>query len=230
AYRDQIKHDGRKKIFIVDGDLDLINKNNPANEKNLVVLDSYCIENYLIEEHGIVNLLYYSIGTESFENLKNKLNFDKWLSYNATILTKLFINFAILKKLGGGPILQNAHEFLTLDKKQTILDKVKIKNYNSYIYNDIITFLTNTGLTNSEANKLYVEQYDYIISDWKYNNETYLRIVSAKNYILPLLQFRINHCINKGKTLFPKSSLKLFLASNSKLERLNFLKERIKRI
>ncbi|WP_336716848.1 DUF4435 domain-containing protein [Chryseobacterium mucoviscidosis] len=230
AYRNQNKNDGRKKIFIVDGDLELINKNNIVSEKNLVVLDSYCIENYLIEENGIISLLYYSSGTESLENLKNKLNFDRWLSYNATTLTTLFINFAILRKLGGGPVLQNAHDFLTLNKKQTILDKAKVKKYTTIIYNEIITLLTTGGLTNLEANKIYLEEYDRIISYWKYNNETYLRIVSAKNYILPLLQFRINHCNNKGKTLFPKSSLKLFLASNSKLDRLNFLRDRIKRV
>lgn len=230
AYKNQNKNDGRKKIFIVDGDLELINKNNIVSEKNLVVLDSYCIENYLIEENGIINLLYYSSGTESLENIKNKLNYDKWLSYNATTLTTLFINFAILRKLGGGPVLQNAHQFLTLNKKQTILDKIKVKKYTNTIYNEIITLLTTNGLTNSEANKLYLEEYDSIISNWKYNNETYLRIVSAKNYTLPLLQFRINHCINKGKSLIQKSSLKLFLASNSKLDRLNFLRERIKRV
>ena len=230
AYRNQNKNDGRKKIFIVDGDLELINKNNVISEKNLVVLDSYCIENYLIEENGIISLLYYSSGTESLENLKNKLNFDRWLSYNATTLTTLFINFAILRKLGGGPVLQNAHEFLTLNKKQTILDKIKVRKYATTIYNEIITLLTTNGLTNSEANKIYLEEYDSIISNWKYNNDTYLRIVSAKNYTLPLLQFRINHCINKGKSLFPKSSLKLFLASHSKLDRLNFLRDRIKKV
>lgn len=230
AYKNQNKNDGRKKVFIVDGDLELINKNNIISEKNLVVLDSYCIENYLIEEDGIVSLLYYSSGTESLENLKNRLNFDRWLSYNATTLTTLFINFAILRKLGGGPVLQNAHEFLTLDKRQTILDKIKVKKYTTTIYNEIIILLISNGLTNSEANRIYLEEYDNIISNWKYNNETYLRIVSAKNYTLPLLQFRINHCINKGKSLFPKSSLKLFLASHSKLDRLSFLKDRIKRV
>ena len=58
AFDNQNKTDGRKKYFIVDGDLELINDNNRKNEKNLIVLDSYCIENYLINEQGIIDFLY----------------------------------------------------------------------------------------------------------------------------------------------------------------------------
>ncbi len=75
---------------------------------------------------------------------------------------------------------------------------------------------------------IYEKEYEDLSKTWKAENLTLLKIVSAKNYLLPLLQFRMNHCINKGKALFPKETIKLFLASNSKLERLEFLKNKIK--
>lgn len=229
AYKTQNNTDKRKKIFIVDGDLDIILGNN-LSEKNLVALDSYCIENYLIEESGIINLLYFNNGVESMDTLKSKLNFEQWLDYNSTSLIELFINFAILRKFEGGPKLETAHKFLGKYRKQTILDKEKIRLYNKQIFDEIIKLLENVGLSNGEANKLYLDTYDEIKKNWKLNNKTYLQVVSAKNYILPLLQFRINHCNNNGAYLFPTKSIKLFLAANCDLSRLSFLKEKIRKL
>lgn len=226
AYKTQDKKDGRKKIFIVDGDLDLLNSIR-LSENNLISLDSYCIENYLIEENGITQLLYFNSGKHSIENIRSKLNFHKWLNFNAIVLTELFVNFAIFKIIGGGPKLLTAHHFLTTYRKQTILDKNKVKLYTLQVYTEITTFLESSGLTNIEANKFYYECYNEINNNWKQNHHTYLQVVSAKNYILPLLQFRINHCSEKGNSLIPNSSLKLFLASNCNLDRLKFLKEKI---
>lgn len=226
AYDNQDPKDKRKKIFIVDGDLDLIIGTNRKDENNLIVLDSYCIENYLIDEKGIIEFLYFSNGILPKEQVKIKLNFDKWLNYNAKYLIELFINFAILKKYGGGPIIRNANEFLKIEGKQTILDQHKIENYTNEIKIDIINLLDSLGF--QESSKIHANEFDELNKNWKSENITLLKIVSAKNYLLPLLQFRMNHCIGKGKALFPKETIKLFLANNSSLERLQFLKSRIK--
>lgn len=224
-YDNQNKSDKRKKLFIVDGDLELILDTNRKSSSNLVVLDSYCIENYLINENAGIELIYFSNGSESRDNLKNKLNFDKWLEYNAPCLIDLFLHFSILRKYGGGPIIKTAHDFLTQNGKQTILNKDEIKNYSADIKNEIIQRLTIIGIQN--PNETYKQDYSNLSKIWKTNNDTLLRIVSAKNYLLPLLQFRINHCLDKGKGMFPKISFKLFLADKCDLKRLEFIKEKI---
>jgi hypothetical protein len=227
-YDNQDTKSVRKKYYIVDGDLDLILGTNRKNEKNLIILDSYCIENYLLDEEGIINLIYFSNGEKSKEQHKSKLNFEKWLGYNSQCLMNLFLNFAILRKYGGGPVLKNANEFLTKNGKETILDKGKIKRYSDSIKNDIIVLLESKAYNNIEANELYDTEYKNLNKIWKYDNDSFLKAVSGKNYLLPLIQFRINHCIEGGKSLFPRKSLKLYLAGNSDLDRLDFLKQRIK--
>jgi len=129
AYDNQQASSQRKKYFIVDGDLDLIIGTNRKDEKNLIVLDSYCIENYLIDELGAIELIYFSKGTEERDKISKALNFEKWLEYNRKELIELFIHFAILRMYDGGPKLRNAGEFLKQDKKQTILDCTQIVNY-----------------------------------------------------------------------------------------------------
>lgn len=226
AYDTQIKTDKRRKYYIVDGDLDLIIGTNRKAENNLIILDSYCIENYLIDEKGTIEFIYFSNGTESKDNLKVKLKFDNWLTYNARCLVDLFVNFGILKKYGGGPTLMTAHDFLKQNGKQTILDQAKIQAYSLTVKTDIISILTTQGFPNPL--ETYTNEYNELIKQWGTDNNSLLKIVSAKNYMLPLLQFRMSHCINKGKTITPKESIKLFLAGHSSLERLQYLKDRIK--
>lgn len=226
AYDSQDSSSLRRKIFIVDGDLDLILGTNRKSCKNLVVLDSYCIENYLIEEKGALELIYLSNGSLTKEHIKDKLNFDRWLDYNSTCLVELFFNFAILRKYGGGPKIKAANEFLTQLNKQTILDKSKVLEYSREIKNEIILLLTSKGVNDPE--KEYFSEYNKFVLKWKTDRTTLLKVVSGKDYLIPLLQFRINHCIDKGKALVPSQSFKLFLATNCKLDRLKFLKNKIK--
>ncbi|MBK7669269.1 MAG: DUF4435 domain-containing protein [Sphingobacteriaceae bacterium] len=226
AYDTQSSDNKRRKYFIIDGDLDLIIGTNRKEENNLIILDSYCIENYLIDEKGVIEFIYFSKGTESKENLKAKLNFEKWLSYNTPCLVDLFINFGILKKFGGGPSLNSANDYLKQDGKQTILDQAKIQAYSNSVKKEIVNLLKEKGYTDPELT--YGNEYNELNEQWATNNDTLLKIVSAKNYLLPLLQFRITHCIDKGKSIVPKASIKLFLANNSSLKRLKFLKDKIK--
>lgn len=225
AFDNQDKTDRRRKLYIVDGDLELILDTNRKTAGNLIVLDSYCIENYLIDEIGGIELIYFSNGSESRDNLKNKLNFSKWLEYNAPCLIDLFLNFAILRKYGGGPIIKTAHDFLTQNGKQTILDKNSINQYSQEIKSQIIQRLSINGIETPD--ETYSNDYSHLSKKWKADNLTLLRIVSAKNYLLPLLQFRINFSIDKGKSLVPKNSFKLFLADKCDIQRLNFIREKV---
>jgi len=226
AYDNQPQKVKRKRFYIVDGDLDLINGTNRKNEKNLIVLDSYCIENYIISETGVVELIYLSCGTISKEDIKLKLNYERWLGYNTNCLVELFLHFAILKKYGGGPKIKNANEFLTTNQKQRIINQEAIDCYCQTIKADILQLLSESG--HLEPEKIYQSEISEYRKFFPKDKDCLLRIVSAKNYLLPILQFRINHCVGKGKSLVKNESLKLFLANNSDLNRLSFLTERIK--
>ena len=218
AYDNQNKTDKRKKYFIIDGDLDLIIGKNRKEEYNLIVLDSYCIENYLIDEKGAIEYIHLLNATESKENIKTKLNFEKWLSDNVHSLVELFINFAILKNFNGGPSINTANGYLTQIGKETILDNNKINKYSITVKKDIIKLLQDNAYSNPE--KLYLEEYAKLNTKWAFNTESLLKIVSAKNYLLPLLQFRMSHCSNNGRFIQKKDSIKLFLAKNSSLSKL----------
>lgn len=227
AYDNQGSSNGRRRYYIVDGDLDLILGSNRRSEKNLIVLDSYCIENYLIEENGIIELLYLSNGVDSRETHKVRLNFNNWLGYNANALTDLFINLALLKSVGGGLGILSANHFLKQAGRQTILDTTKVEDYTAKVKEEFLNIVTANGV--SDAAGHYTTKFSKLSRTWGPGVNTFLRVVSSKDYLLPLLQFRVNFCVGRGKTLIPNSSLKLFLAANCKIDRLAFLKKIIKK-
>jgi hypothetical protein len=226
AYDTQDKKSIRKRLYIVDGDLDLIIGTNRKAEENLVVLDSYCIENYLVEESAIIELIYYSNGIEGKDTIKSKLNFSNWLSHNHDCLINLFLHYGLLKKFGGGPKVRNANEFLKQDLKQVILDRTKIAAYSESIKAELLTLLTELGY--AEPQKTYVEELTRLKTLWPIHQNSFLRIVSGKSYLIPLLQHRVIHCVNKSKSMFNKDSLKLFLANNANLDRLDFVRDSVR--
>lgn len=225
AYDEQDEKSQRKKLFIVDGDLDLIIGTNRKPEKNLVVLDSYCIENYIIDEVAGIEIIYYSDGISDKSNISKRLNFNKWIGYNKVDLINLFLNLAILRMYGGGPKIKSASQFLKSDKKQVILDKLAIQQYSKEVKNQIIDLLQNEGYPSPE--ELYESEFKKLIAMWGYSNKTLLRVASGKDYLVHLFQHRINFNIGKSKMMFPKQSFKLFLANHCELERLEYLKRKL---
>src|SRR5688572_5862788 len=51
----------RKRIYLTDGDIDLIHDSNRKDLKHLHVLEKYCVENFLIEEEGLLETLHSNI-------------------------------------------------------------------------------------------------------------------------------------------------------------------------
>ena len=207
----------RKKIFIVDGDIDLIFDNNESRIENLFVLNAYCIENFIVDEKSATEILYINIATDSKKNVKKKLNFEKWLKYNSEALIDLFLHFSIKKEIGQSFFLCSANQFTKKHKKETILDIEAIEKYKKTIKDEIIEELTE-------------EKYNNILEKrrkkWEISNETLMTIVSGKDYILPLLQFRIQK-FKPLKGLFSQEAIKLMLAEHCNLDRLEPLRKAI---
>ncbi|MEQ9413316.1 MAG: hypothetical protein RIF39_05770 [Cyclobacteriaceae bacterium] len=107
-----------------------------------------------------------------------------------------------------------------------MIDQSAIEAYTLKVKLDIIQLLKASG--HADPNKVFEQELKQYNKNWKSNTTNLLKIVSAKNYLLPILQHRVNHCIGKGKMLIKNESIKLFLANNSELKRLQFLTDKIK--
>ena len=75
----------RKKIYIVDGDIFIMFSPKPSMQ-NLFVLDSYCMENMVIDEKAICTTLCNRIGTMEFDDLKRAYNYRGLVNSHKDIL------------------------------------------------------------------------------------------------------------------------------------------------
>ena len=73
--RDQVE-DGRKKLYIIDADLDLLRGCRKPKLKHLYRLRGYCIENYLLQEDALIEVAQILDTDASEADARNKLVFS----------------------------------------------------------------------------------------------------------------------------------------------------------
>ena len=203
----------RRKLFIVDGDIELIADANSEEIENLYVLGAYCIENLIIDETSATEFLYMNLGTASKENTKKQLNFDDWLSRVAEALIELFFHFSIVKEIGLNFTLYNANRFMT-NSEEKCIDIDMVKAYVNKLKEEILSIISDQD---------YNRKLNDRKSRWTISNDTVLTIVSGKDYLLPMLQFRVQN-LKKIKGLYSTNAIKLNLAKHCELERLQDLR------
>jgi len=88
----------RLRLYIVDGDLELLTGCNPSGLRRLFVLDRYSIENYLVDHSAIVSLLNEEDVEQRLEEIERAFAFDDWVQSNEQELFELFLLYAIAKQ------------------------------------------------------------------------------------------------------------------------------------
>lgn len=176
--KDTNKRD-RPRLYIVDGDLHLMN-GNLARAEGLYSLPFYCIENILICEHALTQLMVEEDPEREYDELKKILDFPTWVKDNQPLLN-LFVFYAICFK--HCPEIKTVScklkDFISSDSG--VVDELKIKNK----INELQGHITNK--IGEESFKQEIELYHQVIE----NNNSLTKFVSAKDYLLPLLFLRI---------------------------------------
>lgn len=212
---DQIDRN-RKRIYLTDGDLDLINDTNRKDLKYLHVLNMYCIENHLVEEEGILEVLHSNIVLDK-SAIKKQLTLSNYLKSISNPLIELFLHYSIthLYKMGAKTVSNSVGSFCKKNKSLTVLDVEKVEQKVKELRDEIILKIGEDNYNNT----IYE-----LRQKWPSNSNTLLTIVSAKDYILPLLTFRFKKLKGKESFNLKRESLRISLAKNINLESLEELK------
>lgn len=189
--------DGRKKVYIVDGDLHILNTATTQVLNGLYVLPRYCVENYLFCENAISQTADEEECEIELEQIKTIIDFDFWLTENESLLLDLFILYAIC-------IQHIPHE-------PTVSYKVsKLCNSNSGIVNpEKVTQRKNelkAKLIDFFGSERLDTEIEIINERIKEKDKKLLRFVSGKDYLLPLLITRLQSFIR-----FPSNSISVRL-------------------
>lgn len=211
ACKTNVDKDRRACLYIVDGDIYLQYKDEETID-NLYRLNSYCIENYVICEESVCKTAYeLNGGRISIDDIKDKINYSDLLNKSLSLID-LFFWYSIQSELFDKFNLRHINNFI--DNKSGIVDNNKI--------NDCIEEIKK-GLFSQSYSEEYLESL-YKNREQKYGKtiETLLKIVSGKDYLIPLFCNRINHKV--CKIMMPKESWKYHLSKTCNLDGLEELK------
>lgn len=209
----------RKRIYLTDGDLDLIINTNRTDLRYLHVLDKYCIENFLVQEEGIIEMLHTSIVLDK-SLIRKQLTLINYFKSISSPLIELFLHYSMthLHKMGTKTVSVSVGNFCVKKKSINVLDIEKVEIKIQELRNEII-------LTIGEND--YNETIYNLRQKWPANYENLLTVVSAKDYILPLLVFRFKKLNGKETFNLKWESLRIALAKTVNLDSLLDLKNKI---
>ena len=91
--------DGRRKLYIVDGDLDVICGRSKPRLKHLYRLRSYCVENYLLDEESFISAVMVLDPRVEEISARRTIDFVGWFERNRLMLSCLFVCYAVTYEL-----------------------------------------------------------------------------------------------------------------------------------
>ena len=99
--RDQTE-DGRKKLYIIDGDFDYFHNRRRPRLKYLYRLRAYCVENILIHQDAAIAVAVQADTNTQESVIAARLDFRKWMAEITKKLRSLFVIYATAEALGAG--------------------------------------------------------------------------------------------------------------------------------
>lgn len=205
----------KKQIYIIDGDLDLFyNEENEELKSGLLVLNRYCIENYLLDTNAIETILYEECHNETdVEKVCKLFQLNNWIKRLEKSLLELFILYAIIKKynLSIETINFSVFRLINHSKNKYEIDKKLVKTRENELEKLILK-----SLTIDELEKIRVSFRKKLEQE----SDIAKKYLSAKDYVFPQLLLKIRH-FSESKSL--DKVLKYRLASKCNINELKEL-------
>jgi hypothetical protein len=203
----------RPSLYIIDGDLFLLNGDSVESSSGLYKFPCYCVENVLCDPASLLSLLDEEEPEKCIDELTDLFNYENWLQINEDNLFSLFLEYAVSMLLNPqeqtvafkvsdlvsnnkGEIDPTKHLTRIEALKALIIDKTSMEIYES-TKQEILTNFHNTGLQK-------------------------LDVISGKDYLFPLLKTRAKSIV---KTQISDLNIKLRLAKICDIEQLSSAKE-----
>lgn len=204
------------KIYIVDGDIDLMATPKPT-QQNLFVLERYCIENYVVDETSVYKAFNELDCEHDSDEIIKKIDYQAMISSAVTPMTDLFRHFAMSKRIQGVFTLKHYTQIAgkklgTIDSQKVDTEKLFVKTY----------VKKNVNVTDERIDQ-EIETLEKLFPS---SQENFFKCVSGKDYIIPYVT---SYCSGKLDQSFgiSKENWKYQFAKYCDLSPLETLKKAI---
>ena len=192
---------GRRRVYVVDGDLDWTHSSN-VGVRRLYVTSRYCVENYLIDELAIAGVLAENSPTMDEEGAMAAFNYGDWLRNNVADLHSLYSIYALCRVLSPSMRTVSFPIRSMISSSTGDVDPEKVVARISEI---------KAALIEEHGSETVEEWQRFVDARMSAGNmEAKIHAVSGKDVLLPLVRLRM-HSIEK--LAIPDPVLKIRLAN-----------------
>lgn len=192
ACRADQSEDGRKKLYIIDADLDLLKSRPKPRLKHLYRLRSYCVENYLMSNKSLIELATTFDTGVSEANANILLDFEGWIATNREVLNSLFVCYAVTHTLVNSEQTVGYPVFKILDESDARIN-LCAKKTGVRIFQLYRKVVAENSLETARSERSHVMACA--------SGADIMRTVSAKDYILPLIYRLMKSCFGVNVSL-----------------------------
>lgn len=213
--KSEIDNGTRASLYLVDGDLDWVAGMHITCNCRLYIHQCYCIENYLFCAEAMKSVIHENSGVLSMDQIETELNWKEFRS-SLEALVPLFVEFAVAHVLGTGiKTVSRGYSAVISHVRgaQPRIDEGKITAMIAEIRNGI---LARHAEQEYESTKSSIQARAEALDDR-------LRIVSGKDFILPMQNFEAYRVASQRMTT---ESLMLRLAKHCDLTQFAAIRER----
>lgn len=205
----------RKAVFLIDGDLYLLCGEQIQLPPNIISLDRYCIENFLLDEDSLLDIMDDEDPTKGIEELRNIFKFNEWRGNSAALFRKLFIIYGVAHSLKSGEPTTSRKMNEIVQNNLGDIDVGKI---------DALCLLIKNNLSLKFGIDVVEDEIRRITLALDEKECFVCKYVSAKSYILPILFLRMRSLTKLSSN---NLTIKMRLAKRCTLEPLKKTKEEI---
>ena len=195
----------RPLLYVIDGDLMFLTKNDVQNTKGFFRLPCYCLENILCDVNALVNILDDEDSNKTYIEIVKDFDYNDWLVKNEEKLFELFIEYKVAKILYPELATVSFDVTYLLSCNRGVLEENKFQQRIQFVKNSVITI---AGYSQ------YISTRNEVVEEFNNSLANKLSIVSGKDYILPLLKKRAQ---SSAKMNITNPSLMNRLAKNCDL-------------
>jgi hypothetical protein len=177
--RDQVE-DGRKKLYLIDGDFDHYHRRHRPRLRYLYRLRGYCIENILINERAAVAVAAQADTNTPEATIIARLDFRNWIARVMQKLRSLFVVYAVAEGLRAG-IATVSFSVARLLQRRSLSEKKIARRIRTVA----------RAVCKVRGFNVYKKERQRIEANLRDLRITFDRLIPGKDYLLPLLKARI---------------------------------------
>jgi hypothetical protein len=182
----------RRRIYLADGDYDLINGEAAPHLRYFYRLNVYTLENLIITEDAVLEVAFENLIDHSKEDAKNLIEFQTFITNLKETLLPLFALYGVVHRIASAHNMQlhiqtsafPVFKLCVQVAKEPSIEKQKVIDRMEEILD---TLANDYGLNRVDVETAVKETLNRIETSTK----DFIDYISAKSYVLPLLYQRL---------------------------------------